>query len=271
MTQTTLTGPLIMGANGQIGRMLHHLWSQGVLDFRADPVWQIRGGVLSGTTLMWDVLNDTLPDLQPSAVVCLAGGPHVSTNAALAEKAVAIAQGAPVLYASTQAVYGPQTGLMSEVSPCKPAGAYGAEKLAAEHSLSAYPNATSLRIGNVIGADALLRSVLKGPVALDQFADGQGPRRMMIGPRTLGQAFIDLIALGDLQQPILNLAQPGLVAMADLLKATQADWHWVPAPDTALPSLEMDLTAIQSLIDLPPAEPAKLIGEATQAGWGQCP
>ncbi len=272
MTDDTLTGPLIMGASGQIGRMLHQLWRRGDLDFGAEPIWQVRSRCdMAGHVLHWDVLHEPRPRVVPTSVICLAGGPHVATNAALARAAAEVADGKPLLYASTQAVYGPQQGLMTETSECHPAGRYGQEKLAAEAVLETCANATCLRIGNAIGADALLRSVQRGPVRLDQFADGQGPRRMMIGPLTLGRAFVDLIKFGCIPHPILNLAQPGLIAMSDLLKAFDADWHWVPAPHTAMPSLEMDLTRVSGLIDLPAANPEQLFNEVIAAGWSRTP
>lgn len=268
MPLTDTTGPLILGASGQIGQMLYQLWDQGALDFGGDPVWQYRRPVQGQKqTLIWDILREPAPQIAPSGVICLAGGPQVADNVALAQAAVMVARGAPVLFASTQAVYGPQTGLMSETGLCVPQGAYGETKLAAEQAIADHTNVTSLRIGNAIGADALLRAVQRGPVALDQFADGQGPRRMMIGPQALGQALIDLLAVDEIAAPVLNLAQPGLVAMADMLEVLGVEWHWQPAPATAIPRLEMDLGAVQALIDLAPADPAQLIAEVYAAGW----
>jgi hypothetical protein len=136
-----------------------------------------------------------------------------------------------------------------------------------EQALAGLPGVTCLRIGNVAGADQMFRNAARGPVVLDRFPDGQGPRRMMIGPLALGRALVALLARDTLPQT-LNLAQPGLVAMADLLTAAGADWHWVPAPATALPVLEMDLAAVQALIPLAPAVPEALVAEARLAGWG---
>lgn len=273
MTYSDSTGPLILGASGQIGRMLYRLWVAGVLDFGAPPLWQLRGSRAEHAmfdpkqTLIWDILADDPPDIAPSGVICLAGGPQVAQNAALAQAAVQVARGAPVLVASTQAVYGPQSGVMREDDLCKPVGAYGETKLAAEQAVAGHANVTSLRIGNAIGADALLRAVQRGPVTLDRFADGQGPRRMMIGPQVLGQAMIDLLGLGTITASVLNLAQPGMVAMADLLIVAGVTWDWQDAPATALASLEMDLSAVQALIPLPAADPADLMAQVRAAGW----
>ena len=268
-----ICGPVILGASGRIGRMLCQLWRAGRLDFEDVPVWQFRQTMTEAVqmkTLTWDILHDPAPDLTPSAVICLAGGPGVAENAALAQAAVTFAKGAPLLFASTQAVYGPQPGVLREADPCQPQGAYGITKLAAEQVLAPHPNATSLRIGNVVGADMLSLKMTEGPVKLDRFPDGQGPRRMMIGPLAFGQALIDLLVLQQ-RPPVLNLAQPGLVAMADMLEAAGADWQWQPAPEGALPVLEMDVTLVQSLIDLGPADPVAMLAEARTAGWEPYP
>lgn len=87
----------------------------------------------------------------------------------------------------------------------------------------------------------------------------------MIGPQTLADALLTLLE-ADLP-PVLNLAQPGLVDMADLLRAAQADWGWQAAPDTALPALELDLKALLARIPLWAADPATLVAEARATGW----
>ena len=38
-------GPLILGASGRVGRMLHQLWRQGALDFGGVPLWQYRKAI----------------------------------------------------------------------------------------------------------------------------------------------------------------------------------------------------------------------------------
>jgi nucleoside-diphosphate-sugar epimerase len=266
------TGPLVLGASSRVGQMLHRLWAQGALDFGGVPVWQYRADA-SGQAdhkIIWDILDGSVPDITHSGVICLAGptaGPDLGLNRDLALAAAVVAQGAPLLYASTQAVYGPQSGVLTELAACHP-GAYGAAKLDAEAALAAYPNATCLRIANVIGADALLMTAAKGHVTLDQFRDGQSPRRMMIGPLALGRAFAALLAKGQIAAPVLNLAQPGLMAMADMLSAVGHDWTWKVAPVTAIPSLELDISAVQTLIDLPVADPVNLVAQARLAGWG---
>lgn len=274
----TARGPLILGASGQIGRALHRLWRDGHLVFDGTPVWQVRPGSdrsqhLDGSdVLVWDILNASAPAVAVSGVIALTGvrgGADVTANAALAQAAVTVADGRRVLLASSQSVYGPQAGVvLREDSACTPQGEYGTAKLAMEQAVAAQANVTCLRMGNVIGADQLFQAMARGPVPLDRFADGSGPRRMMIGPLALGQALTALLRAETLPKT-LNLAQPGLVAMADMLVAADAPWHWKPAPQTALPSLELDLHAARSLIPLAPAVPADLIAQARLAGWQQ--
>ena len=265
-------GPLILGASSRVGRMLHRLWAQGVLDFGGVPLWQYRSDQpgQADHKIIWDMLADPAPDVAVSGVICLAGptaGADLAFSQDLALAALDVAGEVPLLYASSQAVYGPQTQVLTENSACQP-GAYGAAKLEAEAVLATSPNATCLRIANVGGADALLMNAAKGPVELDQFPDGQSPMRMMIGPKTLGQVLIDLLATGQIVDPVINIAQPGLMAMTDMLRAAGQSWTWKPAPASAIPRLELDLTRMQSLIDVPPADPASLVAEVRLAGWG---
>lgn len=270
------SGLLVLGASSRVGRLLYNLWRQGALHFSDRPIWQFRPStaerhypLLPESNVIWDMLHDPMPPLSPTGVICLAGptsGPDLTDNAALAQVAIDAAQGAPLIYVSSQAVYGAEPGPLTENSPCRPK-AYGAAKLAAEAVLIEHSNATCVRVGNVVGADMLMMAAERGPITLDRFADGRSPRRMMIGVHTLGKAFTDLLALGEITRPVLNLAQPGLVAMSDLVTASGHVWSWRSAPDHALAELSLDLTHILSLIHLPPAAPENLIAEAKQAGW----
>ena len=270
------SGLLILGASSRIGFFLHHLWAQGALDFGTPPIWQFRPKthikrqrLVPDNHIIWDMLHDPMPPVSPTGVICLAGptlGPNWDDTAALAQVAAKAAHGAPLLYISSQAVYGAGPEILSECSPCNPQ-AYGAAKLAAEAILAKVSNATCLRVGNVVGADSLLTNAQYRPVTLDRFSDGRSPRRMMIGARTLGQALADLLTLDHIAEPVLNLAQPGLVAMSDLLLAAKQSWTWQNAPEHALPELRLDLRKVMNLIDLPQADPVDLIAQARQAGW----
>jgi len=210
-------GPLVLGATGRVGGALR---ASGVMPH---AIWQSRRPRAGCVT--WDMLHTPAPDITCSGVIMLAG--DVASYTALAHIACdfGAAQDVPVLIASSQAVYGPQSGPLSEDAPLIPNSAYGQAKQAMEQAVADRPRTCCLRIGNVAGCDALFRSMTKGPVQLDEIREGQGPKRAMIGPKTLAQAFLGL--LDTELPPVLNLAQPGLVDMADLLRAAGWSWIWM--------------------------------------------
>ena len=81
----------------------------------------------------------------------------------------------------------------------------------------------------------------------------QSPRRALIGPVTLAR-ILQRLAEPALDLPaLLNIAHPGLVAMADLLQAAGLPFAWRPAPATALPELALDVRRLCALYPLPPA------------------
>lgn len=259
-------GPLILGGTGKVGRALRAVWPAD-----APTHWQARH---SGE-FPWDILRETAPVWPEDArgIICLAGiarGENLDHNTALALAACELGAraGQPVLLASSQAVYGRVEGSASEKSPCHPDTDYGRAKLAMEQAVSHFENVTILRIGNVIGCDNLMLNVARGKsIKLDQFPDGAGPRRSYIGPRTLGHILRKLIAHHKPLPPILNVSQAGSITMADILSAAGVAWEWTPASPSALPALDLDSTLLQSIVDVPQADPAILVAEAIAAGW----
>ena len=261
MHSSPTTGPLIMGASGCLGRALARIWPGDA----PRPVWQTRDG--AGGTLAWDILNAPPPDVPPvNGVIVLAGvtrgsAAALAANTPLAQAGADLGRllGVPVLVASTQAVYGVPTGPVTEQSPCAPATAYGHAKLAMEQAVAA-PHVTCLRIGNVAGCDAIFGAMARGAVTLDRFADGQGPRRAMLGPVDLAQVLLALLAAPQ-RPPVVNVARPGLIAMEDLLVTAGAGFDWRPAPVTALPELELDVTLLQGICPLPPVNAAAMLAQ----------
>lgn len=241
---------LVLGNTGRVGRALRKIWPAHV------PVlWQTRQPANAPDTITWDILNTPAPNLPPLAgVVVLAGvttGPNLALNTHLA---VAAAQlNAPVLLTSTQAVYGRPIAPVDETTTPDPQTDYALAKLAMENAVAHYPHVTSLRLANVIGCDALAAAVQQGPVTLDQFSDGQGPRRMMITPAALIDVIYNLShATGPLPS-VLNVAQPGLVPMQAILASLGVKWQWRPAGPDALASLEMDVERLMQYVpDLQP-------------------
>jgi nucleoside-diphosphate-sugar epimerase len=160
------------------------------------------------------------------------------------------------LLMSSQAIYGPLTGQVTENTVPKPVGDYGRGKLAMENAALHWPGdveVSILRLANVAGADQLLgrRGSETPSVALDVFPNGTSPRRCYLGPQALAVILFALARYdGDLPD-VLNLGAGSSVAMADLLNAGQIPWHGVSAPDTALPDLALDSTRLQEFLGLP--------------------
>ena len=268
---------VVLGASGRIGRVLRHCWRQSAPPVEAEIRWQGRQPLETGskteTTCQLDPLADPagLAQLVTGAdlVLCLAGsipgrGGDLADNSRLALATVRAAaraaetSGAPaprVLLSSSAAVYGNQPGLLSEDSALHPANAYGTAKAEMEYQALALGQqlgvaVTALRIGNIAGLDAILGGWKPG-FCLDQFADHRSPRRSYIGPKTLAKTLARLLAslrtCPDLP-PALNLAQPGPLEMAALLRAADLPFAWRPAPHTSIAEVELDLSRLQHVL-----------------------
>ncbi|MFK7875694.1 MAG: NAD-dependent epimerase/dehydratase family protein [Paracoccaceae bacterium] len=154
-----------------------------------------------------------------------------------------------ILMASSAAVYGRPTvadQLFKETDTLAPLSAYGRSKAALEQALGqqAGSDLTTLRIGNVAGADALLGQFTAQTkaidITLDQFTDGSGPQRSYIGPKGLADV-IGAIALAPQQLPAcLNIIAPPPIGMEDLLTSLDRahpgsmQLNWRPAPENAI-------------------------------------
>lgn len=260
-------GPLVLGGSGRVGRAMARVWPNDA----PRALWQQRvGGDYS-----WDILNADAPPLPRaiSGIIVLAGvtqGAALADNTALALAACDLAQrsgGLRILLASSQAVYGPALGPVSEDHPCAPENEYGRAKLAMEQAVAGYENVTCLRIGNVVGTDALLRRAAEAAVTLAQFDNGTAPRRAYLGAGDLAGVCLRLLAHGDALPQVLNVARPGMVAMDDLLRAADVPWAWNAAGPGALATLDLDVSALSAIAPLPAATPEALIAQARAAGW----
>ncbi|MDB5658882.1 MAG: hypothetical protein JWS10_1497 [Cypionkella sp.] len=243
---------LIVGASGRVGRLLTQAWSQA----GQTPTLQHRGKPLNwpAAQLEWPPLRATpLDPNRFTAMIVLAGAVRgdLTLNAQLTEACCAAAAKAgiaQVLLASSSAIYGVNDGYpCREDTPTQPVNDYGRAKLEAEAVADQWRerglSITSLRIGNVAGADALLAYLQPDqPTLIDRFPNGAGPIRSYIGPQTLADVLATL--LGQHLPPILNLAAPHPVAMADLAQAAGADWSYQPAPMTAHQRITLDCTRL---------------------------
>jgi len=282
---------LVLGASGRLGAMLRRFWpaGQGLWQARSGPGGAEQGGP---DWLRLDPLGDpaalSAAAGRVDAILSLAGvtpaaaarGTDMGDNIALGLAAVraGAAANVPVLLASSAAIYGAQGGLLSEVPPPAPVSAYGRAKaemearaadLAAELGVAV----TSLRIGNVAGADAILGGWRAG-FALDRFADGRTPRRSYIGPATLARVLGDLALRAARRRDLpgcLNIAAPGAVEMGALLDAAGLAWAPRPAPTGAIPEVALDVAALAGLVPLDPAAGTAQMLVAEWRGLAQNP
>jgi nucleoside-diphosphate-sugar epimerase len=272
---------LITGAAGQLGRMLRSAWADaGPLGF--EPIWSAR--LANGSDdLAWDILSGPAPRIAEVAIVLhLAGVLHgtpsaLSANAAMGLKVCAAAKLAGarhVFLASSASVYGLSFHDHFEAQTPAPFSDYGRAKLAMERAALCWahdegpnaPGVTCLRIGNVLGADALFGHGLSGrEVVLDTIV-GQpgGPQRSYIGPVALAKALADLIAqtlAGTIMPPILNVASPGAVFMADLLNAARTPFRFGPPNCRVTPKVSLATTKLSRIVTLGAANAAEMVAD----------
>lgn len=272
------TGPdwLMVGASGMVGRMVRAAWMADP-DLSARHVAQMRCEERAAAegALCWAPLDGPEPferfvrgDGTPAAVLMMAGvipGPNAdfSTNVGLAVACLEAAKAAGcerVIIASSAAVYDPFAPMpVAEDGPADPPSLYGASKLAMEQACAPYRDmgmdVCSLRIGNVLGADALMRNALRGgPLTIDRFADGAGPARPYIGPETLARVLSALAAMQGRLPEVLNVAAPGGCAMADIAEAAGLDWSWRSAPAGAVQTVTLDTAQLGRIYRFAPEE-----------------
>lgn len=252
-----MTAIAVLGASGRLGRLLRAVWPAD-----SPAIWISRNA--GDGLVQCDMLNEPdalvalLRDVR--CVICLAGITHssdeqMSQNTVLAEAAITASHKAgveQVLLTSSAAVYGAQSGLLSEDDPCEPLSDYGRAKLEMERSGSALGRqfgiaVCSLRISNIAGADAILGGWREG-FELDRFDDGRTPRRSYIGAATLAQVLARLSKVEGLPH-LMNVAAPGVVEMSDLLDAAGMPWHPRPAPASAIPTLALSTKRLETHFD----------------------
>jgi nucleoside-diphosphate-sugar epimerase len=261
---------LVTGADGRVGRLLQAAWAgqppRGVV-----PIWCARS---SG---YWqDLLAGPLdPVLAGAVVLHLAADLSCRSDAANRSAAMASAvataarQGRArhILFASTAAVYAPSDHDLDETSSCQPTTAYGHAKLVAEAACRAAAGLvpmTALRIGNVVGAGALIGAARgDGLIELDPVPGRPGgPIRSWIAPGELAHLISQLARNTDALPDVLNLASPGAWSMADLLDAAGYPWVYRPYRDSVLPRLTLDTSRLTTCFaDLGTATPDQMIAD----------
>lgn len=227
----------MLGAGGKLGQLLKPRWP-------GEAVWTTRSDVdISDPAALARALAGAY------VVFCLAGvtpGSDVpmGLNTTLARQTLDAAQGAHVFLFSSAAVYGALPGPLAEDGPTSAQSPYGETKLEMERMAAKHPNpSTSLRLGNVAGADAILGGWKPG-FQLDQFPDGTTPSRSYIGPGKLAQVLNQIAQSSDLPT-VMNVAAPNPVQMGDLLDAALLKWTPRPATDRTIAQVRLDTTVLE--------------------------
>ncbi|MEP3344996.1 MAG: NAD-dependent epimerase/dehydratase family protein [Litoreibacter sp.] len=261
---------LLMGASGRVGKLLQAHWANA-----QNVLTQSRN---DDNDLTWSPIEDGARPLVEfnqrhqgmRAIVAMLGSTpstsgDMSQTANLAASVVLAASqaGIPrVILASSSAVYPLDENLNENRAPA-PTTPYGRAKLEMERvvaELNTDVEVCCLRIGNVAGADALLGTTSDTPKRLDQFADGFGPRRSYIGPKSLAECLWKLAHVDQPLPPILNCAALKPVEMADLLDAADVPWMWSPAPQERVKTQHITLDCMAL---------ARIVGEDVLAGHAQ--
>ena len=248
--QTSKT--VILGSSGRLGRMIRPFWRN------PHTTWHSRQAIKGYYTL--DILEDKTGLVElfkgTQCVLCLAGvTPSSATlsfrqNSMIASACLDAAQIAGVrrvFLTSSAAVYGGRKGLLKETDQLAPLSEYGRSKVEMEKLAMAHgQTSTTLRIGNVAGADAILGN-WRPKITIDTFPDGSTPRRSYIGPRTLSEVIQKLTRIEKLP-PILNLAAPGSIQMNELLDDANLTYTHKQASENTIPHVTLDTTLLEKYV-----------------------
>jgi nucleoside-diphosphate-sugar epimerase len=271
----------ITGAAGRLGQLLCAAWAD-CPPWGFEPIWSSR---CAGPRqdLVWDILSGPSPDITKGAVILHLAGvlrgdrAALSANAAMARNVCTVAKAAGashVFLASSAAIYGAAMRDHVEEQAPAPLSDYGHSKLDMEretlcwaHSLGPdAPGVTCLRIGNVLGADALFGGVNPSQHIVLDPVPGQpgGPIRSYIGPQALAQVLAGLVArvgAGTNLPKILNIAAPGTLSMADLLDAAQIPYSFGKPNVDAIPKVSLSTKRLAALIPLCQTNAAAMVAD----------
>lgn len=264
---------VITGGDGCVATLLRAAWRLCPPPFT--PLWTSRR---SGLDLIWDLGHGPAPRLPKGAVILHLAGTirpvdrNFEVNIAMIPPLIDACrrnEAAAILLASSASVYAPGPLPAAEGDVPRPISAYGESKLAAEWLALRDPMAfpvTCLRIGNVIGADALFGPRQgDAPIRLDPVPGREGgPVRSWIGPLTLAATIArlcQLVATGQDLPRILNVASSPPLAMGALLEVSGREWAYGPANPDVVPDAVMDTSQLEILCPLPAATPGALLAE----------
>lgn len=276
---------LVVGSSGEVGQLMSPHWRRSmaplVLQYRRGPapapgLRSLRWNPDNGSSDLVDWIR--VQSHPPQAMLVMAGvtprsGRDLQLNTQIAENCLSAAKEVGirrVLIASSSAVYGDHLSRpFSEIDTPVPVNAYGVAKLAMEKACARWSpeiEVVCLRIGNVAGADAVLRQCFKpepSEMFLDQFADGRTPERSYIGPGTLSEVLVELASLKEELPSVLNVAAPNPVQMGMLANAARLPWRERARSDTKGQSITLDCTRLCELLPTVAhvSDPAEIVAQ----------
>ena len=270
------TSILITGSTGRVGGALRAVWADNLAG-GVPILWHGRRAG-PGVDVIWDIGQNPPVGLPEGGIVLHLAGLTWGSAAALDENRKVTAavcgavRAAHHFVMSSAAVYAPGADPIAESVPPAPTSDYGRAKLAAERAAQAVAGdrVTVLRLANLGGADALLGNCLPGRmVTLDPIVgQARGPERSYIGPRVLAQALAALFGRVGGLPAVINLAQPGVIAMADLLVARGQPWCFGPPRAGAVARVVLATDVLAGLVPLPPATAASIVADLDSVpGW----
>lgn len=260
---------LLIGASGRVGSMVSHAWNKHQPDeFTVISQFRRTPPNHHAQNIEWDVEKESEPpaavkSARPAYMIVMAGvtpttpgGLDANADIAVAWLQAAKALGVKrVLVASSSAVYEPGEGtLLNENSPLASANDYGRAKIAMEQAVAQYRTdieVCCLRIGNVLGADALIMNgadaTKENPLQLDRFASGGGPVRSYIDPVTLSEVLHSLVTRQKPLPDIVNVACVQPTSMQSIADAAQIPWQWKPAGPNANERIALDCSILADI------------------------
>lgn len=261
---------LVVGASSRVCQLMLPHWQNDnasiALQYRQNNM-----APLGFPGLVWNPLDNhsilkswlSRQPLAPTSMLVLAGATHhrgdsLHVNSRIADACCRAALDSGirrVFVASSSAVYGNHLvrGFLESDDPI-PVNQYGRSKLEMEAACLRWSKeieVVCLRIGNVVGADALLSKKYAGStneVFIDCFRDGTTPRRSYIGPKTMAQILVQLGAVERSLPSIINLAAPTPVQMGDLADSAGLTWRKRFREDTVGQSITMDCTMLWDIV-----------------------
>ena len=260
---------LLVGATGSVGSMIFKCWEDRGENFELVPQVRSTKGLLN--EVVWDpfegsdnLARDISKHRTIKTMVILAGitpgsEKPLSLNSEIVEACLFAAFKVGIkriLVASSSAVYGINDGTpFRENSKTVPQNAYGKAKLKMETICHQWAqkglNVCCLRIGNVAGADALMKNFetkkLNSPLKIDIFQDGKGPLRSYIGPFTMYKVLKKLSLSNNALPRILNLAAPIPMRMEDIANAAGHEWIARSCLDSGIQRITLDCSLISKL------------------------